>query len=70
MSSIASRVKHAEKGFQLSQLAFAALILLLGCSTMSSTTQAATPGRAECRSVPSKILGRACALLRHSSPRL
>jgi S-formylglutathione hydrolase FrmB len=66
MSSIAWRVKHSEIGFQLSQLAFAAFILLLGCSTMSSTTQAAALGRAECRSMPSKILDRAvpyCVIL-------
>ena len=66
MSSIASRVKHSEIGFQVSQLVFAAFILLLGCSTMPSMTQAAALGRAECRSMPSKILDRAvpyCVIL-------
>ena len=66
MSSIAPRVKRFAIGFPVLQLAFAAFILLLGCSTMSSTTQAAALGRAECRSMPSKILDRAvpyCVIL-------
>lgn len=45
---------------------FAALSLLLLYSTASSRVQAATPGRAECRSAPSKILGHAvpyCVIL-------
>jgi S-formylglutathione hydrolase FrmB len=48
------------------RITFAALILLLLYSTASSTVQAATPGRAECRSAPSKILGHAvpyCVIL-------
>jgi S-formylglutathione hydrolase FrmB len=38
---------------------FSLLILFLGWSAIPSTTRAAPLGRGECRSVPSKILGRA-----------
>jgi S-formylglutathione hydrolase FrmB len=57
MSSVATRSKLSETAFRPALLAFAAFITLLVCSAASSTAQAATPGRAECRSAPSKILG-------------
>jgi S-formylglutathione hydrolase FrmB len=49
-----------------SHITSSVFIVLLLCCTASSTAQAATPGRAECRSAPSKILGHAvpyCVIL-------
>ena len=43
--------------FPALRVTFAAFIVLLACCTVPSPAQAATPGRAECRSAPSKILG-------------
>ncbi len=66
MSSIAWRARQSEIASRASRITLAAFIIFLGYSTMSSTAQAARAGRAECRSVPSKILGHAvpyCVIL-------
>jgi S-formylglutathione hydrolase FrmB len=48
------------------RITFAAFIILAACSSVPLAARAATPGRAECRSAPSKILGHAvpyCVIL-------
>ncbi len=66
MSSVFWRARRSEKTFRASHIALAGFVILLAGSTMSSTIHAATTGRAECRSMPSKILDRAvpyCVIL-------
>ena len=66
MSSVPRGAKRSARTLLPLRIIFAALIVLLLFSTGSSTAQAATPGRAECRSAPSKILGHAvpyCVIL-------
>jgi S-formylglutathione hydrolase FrmB len=57
MSSAFSRARFSEGTARASRITLATFIVLLGCVAMCSTTKAAAPGRAECRSAPSKILG-------------
>jgi S-formylglutathione hydrolase FrmB len=66
MNSLARRERKSGMAFGTWRLTLAASAILFGCSAMSLTASAATPGRAECRSAPSKILGRAvpyCVIL-------
>jgi S-formylglutathione hydrolase FrmB len=66
MSSVFWRARFSGGTVRASRIALAAFVILLGCVTVSSTAHAAAPGRAECRSAPSKILGHAvpyCVIL-------
>src|SRR5580700_5631758 len=66
MSSFPRGAIPSNKRIATLRIAFAAFMILLGCVTVSSTAHAAAPGRAECRSAPSKILGHAvpyCVIL-------
>jgi S-formylglutathione hydrolase FrmB len=57
MSSFPRGAIPSNKRIATLRIAFAAFMLLLACCTVPLPAQAATPGRAECRSAPSKILG-------------
>ena len=57
MSSVPRGARPSGSTLLPLRIILAALIVSLLYSTTSSTAQAATPGRAECRSAPSKILG-------------
>jgi S-formylglutathione hydrolase FrmB len=57
MSSASRRARLSDRTVQASRVTLATFVILLACVTMSSTAKAANPGRAECRSAPSKILG-------------
>ena len=59
MSSVSRWASRSEKTFRVLHFVLAAFVILLAGSTMSSTIHAATAGRAECRSMSSKILDRA-----------
>jgi S-formylglutathione hydrolase FrmB len=66
MSSASWRARKLRMVYRAWHLGAAAFVILLACVTMSSTAKAANPGRAECRSAPSKILGHAvpyCVIL-------
>ncbi|MGB8524312.1 MAG: alpha/beta hydrolase family protein [Candidatus Acidiferrales bacterium] len=57
MSSASRPARFSDGTVRVSRKTLATFIILLGFVTMSSTAKAATSGRAECRSAPSKILG-------------
>jgi S-formylglutathione hydrolase FrmB len=57
MNSVLRRAKRCERTLLPLRTVLAAFIVLLAQFSTPSTAQAATPGRAECRSAPSKILG-------------
>ena len=57
MSSASWHARFSDGTVRASRITLATFVLLLACLTGSSTAKAAAPGRAECRSAPSKILG-------------
>jgi S-formylglutathione hydrolase FrmB len=57
MSSAFWRARFSDGTVRSSRITLATFIILLGCVAMCTTAKAAAPGRAECRSAPSKILG-------------
>jgi S-formylglutathione hydrolase FrmB len=57
MSSFPRGAIPSNKRIATLRIPFAAFMVLLACCTVPLPAQAATPGRAECRSAPSKILG-------------
>src|SRR5271156_5667901 len=57
MSSAFCPARFSDGTARASRITLATFVILLGCVAVCSTAKAATPGRAECRSAPSKILG-------------